>query len=1051
MPRSGVAWRTARAIGDRPPGLQGGRRQALRRRASQLLEFLRAAALLLLLALPLGAAGSERSITHYTHRSWSEESNAPKPVYALAQGKRGYLWVASGSGLYRFDGVNFELVSGGIDRLAHGPPSALLVRSNGDVWTNFERSRRFAVYRDGKLNFLKAPVAPDRVQAMMEGPDGTIWALTEAIGSPLLRYRGGRWTLFGRGAGAPVDNPFSMVVTSDGTVWISFTGSVARLVPGSERFETVMDRPRSLGRLSVDPEERIWLTERRGSYPITGPRGLGKPPELRNPYRTDVAEIRGWPLFDREGNLWIATYYDGLQRVGQPEPRGEASASAAVRRVEHFGFSDGLSSNVTTRIFQAADGNIWVGTENGLDRFGPATLRFEPQLSDPAAFGDLLLQARDGTVYIGEASTVYRVRPGGRPEPIFRTEVEPRTLCEAPDGAIWIGIDREVVVWRDGKAMRLGKPAPVNSTIYDCAFDANGDYWVTAALGGMARLKGGRWERMFGEPGNGFLPKSMTSNDKGTIIFQWNDSRLSFLDRPSPELLPIPVGGYEPDEVALYSAGSDILYLGGRFGLARFEGGQAKRISPRRVPRFNGINGIVQTPEGDTWLAGAGGLMRLRTAALKRAFEQPGEPVAIQSFGTADGLRSLPHDHSRHSIVRGGDGRLWIATQTGTLWLDPGEIARTDRPPRVAISALSADRLYRDPVEITLPAGTKDIEIDFAVFAFSSPREARVRYRIEGQDAQWVEAGMRRQAFYTNLSPGTYRFELEAASEDGPWSEQPAVLQFTIPPTFVQSGWFIAICALATLLLLGLLYRLRMASVAARIRSRLAERLGERERIARELHDTLLQSVQGLVLRFQSVANRMPPEGASRAQLEDALKRADEVIAEGRSRVQELRAADAPGDLPELIRQRAVEADFDPATAVRIVVEGKQRPLHPLVSAELGRIAGEALLNAARHASADRVEVSLRYGSRELALEILDDGVGIAADFLDRQGRPGHFGLIGMRERAERIGAAFSIESETDGGSAVSVTLPSALAYADARPARRFALPFKNKEKPARA
>lgn len=1050
MPRSGVAWIPAGAIGDMPSGYQGGRRQALRRRPGKLLEIL-CAATFLLLALPLGAAGSERSLTHYTHRSWSEESNAPRPVYALAQGKRGYLWVASGTGLYRFDGVNFELISGGIDRLAHGPPSALLVRSNGDVWTNFERSRRFAVYRDGKLNFLKAPVAPDRVQAMEEGPDGTIWALTEAIGAPLLRYRAGRWTLFGRDAGAPIDNPFSMVVTSGGTVWVSFTGSVARLAPGSERFETVMELPRSLGRLSIDPEERIWLTERRGSYPITGPKGRGEPPALRNPYRTDAAEIRGWPLFDREGNLWIATYYDGLQRVRRPDPRGELTSAGALGRVEHFEFSDGLSSNVTTRILQAADGDIWVGTENGVDRFGPATLRFEPELSDPAAFGDLLLQARDGTVYIGEASTVYRVLPGGRPEAIYRTDIEPRTLCEAPDGAIWIGIDRKIVIWRNGNAIRLEQPAPVSSTIYDCAFDANGDYWVTAALGGMARLKSGRWERMFGEPGNGFLPKSMTSNDKGTIIFQWNDSRLSLIDRPRPELLPIPVGGYEPDEVALYAAGGNILYLGGRFGLARFQDGKAKRISPRRVPRFNGINGIVQTPEGDTWLAGAGGLMRLRTAALEAAFEQPDRPLAIQSFGTADGLRSMPHDHSRHSIVRGGDGRLWIATQTGTLWLDPREIARTSHPPRVAIRALFADRLYRDPVEVTLPAGTRDIEIDFAVFAFSSPREAKVRYRIEGQDAEWVEAGMRRQAFYTNLSPGTYRFELAAAGEDGPWSEEPAVLEFTIPPTFVQSGWFIGICALAIILLLGLLYRLRMASVAARIRSRLAERLGERERIARELHDTLLQSVQGLVLRFQSVANRMPQGGESRAQLEDALKRADEVIAEGRSRVQELRAADGPGDLAELIRQRAVEADFDPATSVRIVVEGKQRPLHPLVSAELGRIAGEALLNVARHASANRVEVSLRYGARDLVLEIVDDGVGIAADFLDRAGRPGHFGLVGMRERAERIGAAFSIESEADGGSAVGVTLASALAYAGARPARRLPWTFKRKEKPGRA
>ena len=155
------------------------------------------------------------------------------------------------------------------------------------------------------------------------------------------------------------------------------------------------------------------------------------------------------------------------------------------------------SSNATSQILQDREGNIWATTEGGLDRFWPATIRFEPQLTDPAAFGDLLLQASDGSVYIGQASTVYRVRPRGRPEPIFKTRVEPRTLCEAPDGAIWIGIGKEVVIWKNGRVRRLTR-VPLGSTLYDCAFDARGDYWVTAARGGMARFSLGRWERPFG-------------------------------------------------------------------------------------------------------------------------------------------------------------------------------------------------------------------------------------------------------------------------------------------------------------------------------------------------------------------------------------------------------------------------------------------------------------------------------------------------------------------------------------------------------------------------
>ncbi|MBC9032886.1 hypothetical protein IAG41_10825 [Sphingomonas sp. JC676] len=1003
-----------------------------------------------MLLLPFVASAADpttnpgRNLAHYTHQRWSEESDAPRPVTALAQDGRGYLWVATATGVFRFDGMRFEQISAGVDLVVHGAPSALLVRRNGEVWTNFERSGRFAVYRDGRLQFMRAPRAPHRVIAMKEMRDGTVWVLTERIGVPLMRFRDGLWTSFGIDAGAPLDNPFSMVVTSDGTVWVSFTGSVGRLTPGGHRFEFVRHDRGATGRLSMDPQERIWLTERRGTYPITGPGGRGSPPPLRHAYATDAAQIRGWPIFDREGNLWIATYYDGLQRVAHPDPRGAASPAEAVAEVERFTAPDGLSSNATTQIFQDAEGNVWAATENGLDRFWPATLRSEPVLRDPAAFGDLLLQASDGSVYVGQASTVYRVRPHERPTPIFKTRIEPRTLCEAPDGAIWIGTDdREVVVWRDGRVRRLGQKVPVFDTIYDCAFDAKGDYWVTAALGGMVRFGGGRWERMREPTGDGFLPKSMVADAHGRIIVQWNDRTLSWLDGAVRHATPIPFGGYQPYDVALYPASPDTVYVAGRFGLARLHDGQFQSISARRVPSFSGVNGMVRTPAGETWLTAPGGVLRIASAQLERAFSNPGEPLAMQVFGPVDGLRSRPHSHSRHAIVRGGDGRLWIATQSGTLWLDPNDLTRSGTRPKVAVGALVADKVYRDPNNLTLPAGTSNIQIDFAVLSFSNPRAGRVRYRIEGQDPGWIDAGMRRQAFYTNLAPGTYRFRLIAANDNGVWNEQGATVDFVIPPTFMQSRWFVALCVVLALIALWLIYRLHLAQVAGRIRNRLEERLGERERIARELHDTLLQSVQGLILRFQSVANKMPAQGPARAQLETALSRADEIIAEGRNRVQDLRVADGSHDLPALLRERAVGAGFDPAIPIRIVVEGRPRRVHPLVSVELGRIAGEALFNIARHAKANNVEITVRFAARQLGVEIRDDGVGIPEDVLVRGHKPGHFGLIGMRERAERVGASFSVESSPGMGSAVTMTLPARLAFADQAPRRLFSKLFR--------
>jgi signal transduction histidine kinase/ligand-binding sensor domain-containing protein len=1034
----------------------------------QLIRVLFAAMLLLPVAMASATpdTNSPRLMAHYTHQRWSEESDAPRPVFALAQDQRGYLWIAAAAGLFRFDGIRFEPVSAGIDLLAQGAPSAILVRRNGDVWTNFERTGRFAVYRNGRLGLFGAPRSPDRVLAMQETGDGTIWVLTEKIGLPLLRYRAGRWASFGTKAGAPLDNPFSMVVTADGTAWVSFalSGKVARMRPGASSFEFIHHDAGAQGRLSLDPQERVWISDMHGSYPLTGPGGRGAPPPLRYPYATDAGEIRGWPRFDREGNLWIATYYGGLQRVTRPDPRGAASRADAAARVERFTARDGLSSNATTGVFQDAEGNVWAGTQNGLDRFWPATLRYEPGLAQPAAYGDLLLRASDGSVYIGEAETVYRVSPNARPEPIFRSPGnEPRTLCEAPDGAIWIGLNntdtagpnpgKPIMIWRNG-SIRPGPRVPLDYVVYDCAFDGRGDFWVTAWLGGMARLHQGRWQRIAGAPGQPFAPRSMMTDDHGRIVVHWSDHVLSRLDGLARQSFRIPFGRYAPNDTSLNRDSSGALLVGGEFGLSRFDNAGFRTVPAGRLPPFSGINGAVRTATGDTWLASPAGILRLRSTDLDRAFAEPGWIPPLQVFDAADGLRSRPHSHSRNAIVQGGDGRLWIATQTGTLWLDPKDVKRSMTPPKVAVSALIADRTYRDPVNVSLPAGRSNIEIDFAVLSFSNPRAAHVRYRIEGQDTDWVEAGTRRQAFYTNLAPGTYRFRLTAANNNGVWNEVGATVEFTIPPTFVQSKWFVALCAAVVLALLWLAYRLRMAHVAGGIRARLEERMGERERIARELHDTLLQSVQGLVLRFQSVANKMPSEGPARGQLETALARADDIIAEGRNRVQDLRGAGDKGDLPELLKERAVAAGFDPTIGVRIVVEGRQRPVDPLVAVELGRIVDEALFNVCRHANASAVEIVVRFGNRHLGVEIRDDGVGMPPDIAAQGHKPGHFGLIGMRERAERIGCSFSIDSHPDMGCAVTMTLPARLAFADHAPGRRWRLLsrlLRNKEEPNHA
>ena len=981
-----------------------------------------------LAALPMAAsAEGHRRLAHYSHQRWIGGGEVPAPVLAMAQGRDGFLWLATGEGLFRFDGVRFELIEPEGSVQNHALPSALLVTRSGDVWTNFESSRHFAVYRRGALRILDVPAAPRRIAAMVEGADGAIWALTANYDSELLRFHNGRWRTFNEADGLPQSNAANMLVATDGAIWIACSTAIARLAPGAERFEIYRQTPRAS--LSQDPAGRVWLSDRRGSYPITGPGGRGSPVPLLAPHRTGNAQIQGGPIFDREGNLWIATRYDGVQRLAMPSASPENGGAES----ESFTSREGLSSDVTNNVLEDREGNIWIATNGGLDKFRPATLISERALASPATFGDKLLDASDGSVYIGQARTIYRVRPGGTPEPFVRDVAEPQSLCEAPDGALWIGFPTQIIVWASGSARQTIERPDRDSShniIYDCAFDAHGNYWISAAGGGVHRYTRGRWETVL-EPGNqaDFYPTTMVRTPRGGVVVQ-SGNRLVWIEDSGRAFTPLDFGESDIKVLTLYSAG-DTVFAAGAFGLSRYHAGRIETVRAAEASPGSRINGIVQTPEGDTWLAYPRSLVRIRPQELERAFSDRTIAAPTLSLGRGDGLTSRLHSHSQRSMVRGGDGRLWIATETGTLWMDPARIVRNTLPPSLAITSLNGDgHIYRDPTTLTLSAATNNIEIDFAVLSFADPARARTRYMLEGFDRNWVDPGTRRQAFYTNLPPGTYRFRVIAANNDGVWNRTGAALDLEIPPTFVQSVWFLLLCSGLALASLWFIYRLRVVQIANRIRNRLEERIKERERIARELHDTLLQGVHGLILRFQAVADRIPVEEKSRVQLEAALAAADDVVVDARNRVRDLRGIAGTSDLCEIIEQLVAAAPFDPPIPIRIVAEGKPRPLHPLVAAEITRILREALFNIANHARASSAEIAVGFEARHLAIRVRDCGVGIPEHVLARGHKEGHFGMIGMRERAERIGGCITISSSPGEGSEITLTLPAELAFA---------------------
>jgi signal transduction histidine kinase len=474
------------------------------------------------------------------------------------------------------------------------------------------------------------------------------------------------------------------------------------------------------------------------------------------------------------------------------------------------------------------------------------------------------------------------------------------------------------------------------------------------------------------------------------------------------------------------------VWIGGENGVALRRGERFLPVSGADGVNFEGVSGMVELDNGDLWLNAGAGLYRIAADEIARLEAAPGYRVRYERLDSLDGLAgNAPVRYPVPSMIRSADGYLWLSTTAGVFRLDPAlrEPARPAAP--VLIRGIGPPGQVRQAQSaMRLPAGTTALQLDYTALALAMPERVAFRYRLDGVDTEWQQVGARRAAYYNNLGPGDYRFSVAATNYHGDWSEQASTLEFSIAPTMVQSWWFRAGCALLALAACWLLYRWRLHDYALRVAARLEERLKERERIARELHDTLLQSVQGMILHVHAAALRLPPPEPARVLIEQALQQADDTLAEGRERVRDLRANDQQEqDLATAIGMAAWRLREADGVAPQIVVSGAVRKLHPLVYEEVLAIACEALANVYRHAMASRIEVRLHYGGRELQMVVSDDGAGIPAEVIAAGGRDNHWGICGMHERADRIKARLLLDSQPGNGTVWRLTLAGSLAY----------------------
>ncbi len=1013
--------------------------------------------LVLLAPTHVCALDPDRQIAQMYHRAYARDDGLPGAVSAIAQTTDGFLWIGTASGLYRFDGVRFERI--GATLLLSLNVTALKATKEGDLWVGYLNGGVSRLRGSSVLNFPSEAGGPSGKISFSDPPrDRSMWALAGLVP---WRFDGNTWTRISGEWGERFEHGgglWAIAPGVDGTMWGKDGQHVYFCRPGCARFVTAKGYAGGVHGFAHAVDGRVWTSDTLAPghmYAMPDITGVADDSIPGPTFGAQGADnVRGKIFLDRDGGLWNISRERGIRRVGS------ITDAAKAARADDFTMQEGLSADKASTFFEDSEGDVWVATNLGLDQFRPANVVVERRIPVVASYGYLAARTADALYVFASTSTdatspltadagpIYRVSGDGAVESVVSEVNGPEFMGTLSDGSVGVGTMQGWFRLAGRALVKEPLPPQVAENSGVCCFvqDTGNTLWLGLMQSGIWRRDNDQWSHVSIRPDRPDCSPSIlqrdgesalwvTCRDDGSLA-RFSDGRAKVF-RPDEGPRIGPVGLIQPD--------SRGVIFGGEFGLSRYDHGAFHTLRTERIAELSFVTGIVEA-DGQTWVQTQSGILRFDTAALESALVDDGAHPHFDFFDREDGLPGdAQQDTGINTAQSGPDGKLWFITNRGVVWIDPRAIYRNKVPPPVAIRSITvAGKTLPFPAEMHLDAGTSSLEIDYAALSFVEPRRVRFRYKLEGVDADWVDPGTRRQAFYTKLGPGDYRFHVAASNNDGVWNDSGASLAFSIPPTFVQSKWFFGLCIVAIALVLWVLYALRLRQVSTRIRERLEERVAERERIARELHDTLLQGFQGVMLHVRSVGELIPAHLPAQALLSGALQRAEDVLVEGRDRVRDLRAVAAKGDLAESLAAARSWQVPDPAVRFQVTVEGARRALHPIVEEEVCRIGEEAISNAFQHAQASNIDVGITYGRSDLVLRVQDDGVGTSASLLARSGKEGHFGLTGMRERADKIRAEIRFESRRGAGTEVRLTVPARVAYADSTP-RWFGLLFGRK------
>jgi signal transduction histidine kinase/ligand-binding sensor domain-containing protein len=933
------------------------------------------------------------------HQSWSTENGLPQSsVHQIFQTHDGYIWIATEGGAARFDGATFKVFNHETDAAFTSDDICCFVQdTHGALWIGTsdgllqyadDQFHRYttanglpslgilslATTNDGSLAVLTGNGAirlDDNHTSPLQLPASTIASSSDGgllLASPagIFQYRQGNISPSSFNLSKPEETILGVGSLPDQGLWLRTRSTITLLQNGHQRIlQAGIDLPATqIDSFLADSRGNLWIGTNKGLFSLT--KGDTRPqlqPALGSSAILSLFE-------DRESNLWIGTETTGLH----------------VLRRQSFRTLAAFSDHIVTAITQTADA-MWIGTNgDGLYRQQSGKTQqistHDGLISDvilslaPGVHGSLWAGTPDGLNHVEGSKISTYTSADGLPDDFIRS------LLANADGSVWIGTRRGLAHLQNNKVTTYTRADGLKSDLIGALLKTNNnDLWI-GTLDGLSRLSNNKLTT--------YTTKDGLSGDIITSLFEDSHHTLWI--------------GTKGNGLS-YAAGNTFTSL-------------------RRPDLPQTVDSILEDDRSYLWLSSTRGITRVSRSELLACGASPACILHPISYGYADGMPTEETSTIGHPTAwKTTGGPLWFATRKGVAIVDPNHLPENRIPPPTVVERFTVDDtdLPISSDEQSIPPGHSRFVFEYAGLSYVAPSKVRYRYILEGFDKQWTQAGSRRTAYYTNLPPRHYRFRVQAANNDGIWNEAGAAIAFYVHPAFYRRPWFILLCIALVAAIAVLLYRLRVR----RLRSQFEAVLAERNRMAREIHDTLAQSFVGvsvqLELASQLLAQSQIP--AAHQQLDRTRAYVRDGLAEARRSIWDLRAITAQHSLPTRLTHLIEKSNTEQLKAA-INIGGTYRPLAPNVEDEVLRIAQEALTNTTRHAQATQVSVDLRYHSTRLTLTITDNGRGFqSAD--NSLPSSGHFGLQGMRERAAQINAQLKVESSPGKGTIITLDAPT--------------------------